>query len=404
MQKSILKLLILICVSVESLESVNAYTTIGYIVSGIDTIPELMIPKYKERENQLQDSLRINTDQLTLHFWDQGVVDGDEIRIKKIIFKKDEIVENHEVCRIKLTADEQACIIVLEKNRDTYLRMDAVDMGEEAAYNSAFFKISSGRKKSKDTYILEADEERSAIFKLTFDASLTTPFDEKKTKVLEAISILENAKEIVISQKGSVSVDFIVDGRKAYTTKTKHSFSTIPVKGLINIGSNTFLRFRTTKKKQSNADAKIDLAFINEEDKKDKVKYHAVPGVEYVLPVKIVSDKLGSKKAVTVNTTSLKMHIRDGNQADGDVISITQNGKTILTNHRLQSKSFILPVNIEPNTTTIFKFEPIGITEKNSTNTATVVITDLAGNRIEGLNLDSYRGRPAEVIIEHVPE
>lgn len=368
----------------------------------VDSLPKLEIPKYNKRINELQDSLKINTKYFELFAWDQGVIDGDQIRITQFQVTNNEVVGSKLVCDLLLTKKKKSCKISLNKTTDTYFRMDALNMGSAPSHNSAFLKFSSGKKKSIKEYILNADSEKSALFKLVYDKNLTNPFQEfgletapqKTIKQTQAIHLKKNAKSLTIKNKcnGKLRAILMVDGAKMIEKKFRSKL-TIPLKKNIDGNTDNLLKIFSIKKG--------NCAFSIKGEKEDFFVNLALnENLEYHIPIIKEFTKKSSDEIFEVQSTELKLALSDAGEQDGDIITVVQNGKEIISNYELKKTPKDYQVNLKPNSSNTFKFIPIN-DGKRATNTTLAVLYD-GEKRIARFKLRSYsKKNPATLVLTH---
>lgn len=384
--------------------TIQSAPTKSIVLQASDTIPELMIPKYQNRRNEVQDSIWVNTDNVMLLAWDQGIIDGDEIQITQFQFLNNRIVKDDMRCRLKLVKKKQPCRIRIDEKTDTYLRMDALDMGSAPAYNSAFFKISSHKKKAKKDYILYADDKKSAVFKLIYDPGLEDALDERTIKILDTLTVVDEETDgIFIYKEGQVETRLLVNGLDAgFKSKAQKTDLYLPIFSYARLTTENFLRFRRPKNAKWNV-SKLTL-YLKKRNRTEKVlELEIDDATEYVLPVNLMPNKEPDIKEIFVHTTQLKMQLSDDSKEDGDRLTITQDNFPIISNYTLRIKPQELNINIKPNTSNVFNFKNVSFSS-NVINTARIVITDLNDRVLESFRMSSYTKIPAKLIITHVSE
>jgi hypothetical protein len=99
---------------------------------------------------------------------------------------------------------------------------------------------------------------------------------------------------------------------------------------------------------------------------------------------------------VAVDTGQLRLDFYDNNQVDGDSISVTVNGKTVLSHQRLTTKPITMFVPVDPDGN---KFQEVEMIAENlgsiPPNTALLIVT--AGEKRYQLFLSSTETKSAKV-------
>jgi len=372
------------------------------ITTAVDSLPKLEIPKFNKRANELQDSLKINTKSFELFAWDQGVIDGDQIRITQFQVTDNKVVGSKLVCDLLLTKKKKSCKIFLDKTADTYFRMDALNMGSAPSHNSAFFKFNAGKKKSVKEYILNADSEKSALFKLVYDKSLSNPFQEfglegessKIIKQTQAIHLKKNANFLTIKSecKAKLIATLMVDGAKIRQKKFRKKLK-IPLEKGINGNTDNMLKISSTKKGNCSCDIKGKKeTFLTNLALNENLEYH--------IPIIKEFTKKSSEEILEVQSTKLRLALSDAGEQDGDIITVIQNGKEIVSNYELRKTPKDYQINLQPNNANVFKFIPIN-DGKRATNTTLAVLYD-GDKMIARFKLRSYsKKNAAKLVITH---
>lgn len=123
-----------------------------------------------------------------------------------------------------------------------------------------------------------------------------------------------------------------------------------------------------------------------------------------VLPIAYLREKDNNPKnhkIITVNSQRIQIQIKDNSKVDGDVITIKQEGVTLLDNYTLTDELKTLDVILNKNGQTEFAFVPNDMGKADGENTALVLI--LIDNKvIYDFSLRSIdMNRPAKLTIIH---
>ena len=106
-------------------------------------------------------------------------------------------------------------------------------------------------------------------------------------------------------------------------------------------------------------------------------------------------------KIITVNSKDIEIQVKDNSKVDGDVITIKQEGTTILNSYTLTDELKSLNVQLKENIHNEFAFVPIDMGKSSGENTALVLIL-VDGKVIYDFSLRSVdQNRPAKLTIIH---
>jgi hypothetical protein len=123
-----------------------------------------------------------------------------------------------------------------------------------------------------------------------------------------------------------------------------------------------------------------------------------------VLPIAYLREKdenSKSHKIITVNSKNIKIQVKDNSKVDGDVITIKQEGITLLDNYMLTEELKTIDVTLKENTQTEFTFVPNDMGKASGENTALVLIL-VDDKIIYDFSLRSIDvNRPAKLTIIH---
>jgi hypothetical protein len=123
-----------------------------------------------------------------------------------------------------------------------------------------------------------------------------------------------------------------------------------------------------------------------------------------VLPIAYLREKDDNPKnhkIITVNSQRIQIQVKDNSKVDGDVLTIKQEGVTLLDNYMLTDELKTLDVSLNENGQTEFAFVPNDMGKADGENTALVLI--LVDNKvIYDFSLRSIdMNRPAKLTIIH---
>ncbi len=123
-----------------------------------------------------------------------------------------------------------------------------------------------------------------------------------------------------------------------------------------------------------------------------------------VLPIAYIREKdenPKNHKIITVNSTNIEIQIKDNSKVDGDIITIKQEGATILDNYLLTTDLKTIGVELKKNQQNEFAFVPIDMGSASGENTALVLIL-VNGEVIYDFSLRSIDvNHPARLTIIH---
>lgn len=106
-------------------------------------------------------------------------------------------------------------------------------------------------------------------------------------------------------------------------------------------------------------------------------------------------------KIVTVNSKNIEIQVKDNSKVDGDVITIKQEGRTVLDNYSLTDKLKGIDVELMENVRNEFDFVPVDMGKSSGENTALVLIL-VDGKVIYDFSLRSVdQNHPARLTIIH---
>lgn len=106
-------------------------------------------------------------------------------------------------------------------------------------------------------------------------------------------------------------------------------------------------------------------------------------------------------KSITVNDVFVTIQVKDNSKVDGDVITIKQDGTTILENYTLTADLKNIEVELKENRANEFIFVPVAMGSSSGENTALVIIS-INGQIIHDFSLRSVdQNRPAKLTINH---
>lgn len=106
-------------------------------------------------------------------------------------------------------------------------------------------------------------------------------------------------------------------------------------------------------------------------------------------------------KIITVNSKNIEIQVKDNSKVDGDVITIKQEGTTILESYLLTDKLKSVNVELKENVHNEFAFVPVDMGKSSGENTALVLIL-VDGKVIYDFSLRSIdQNRPAKLTIIH---
>ncbi|NJN78068.1 MAG: hypothetical protein HC803_06805 [Saprospiraceae bacterium] len=123
-----------------------------------------------------------------------------------------------------------------------------------------------------------------------------------------------------------------------------------------------------------------------------------------VLPIAYLREKDSNPKnhkIITVSSRNIQIQVKDNSKVDGDVITIKQEGNTILDNYMLTETLKNVDVELKENTQTEFAFVPNDMGKASGENTALVLVL-VDGKVIYDFSLRSIDiNRPARLTIIH---
>ncbi|MFK7949896.1 MAG: LamG domain-containing protein [Saprospiraceae bacterium] len=106
-------------------------------------------------------------------------------------------------------------------------------------------------------------------------------------------------------------------------------------------------------------------------------------------------------KIITVNSKNIEIQVKDNSKVDGDVITIKQEGNTVLDNYSLTDQLKSINVQLKENLHNEFAFIPVDMGKSSGENTALVLIL-VDGKIIYDFSLRSIdQNRPAKLTIIH---
>lgn len=106
-------------------------------------------------------------------------------------------------------------------------------------------------------------------------------------------------------------------------------------------------------------------------------------------------------KSITVNETFITIKVKDNSKVDGDVITIRQDGVTLLENYTLTAELKEVAIELKPNQINEFTFVPVSMGKSSGENTALVIIL-VNDQIIHDFSLRSIDiNRPAKLAITH---
>lgn len=106
-------------------------------------------------------------------------------------------------------------------------------------------------------------------------------------------------------------------------------------------------------------------------------------------------------KIITVNSKNIEIQVKDNSKVDGDIITIKQEGTTILDNYLLTDELKSINVALKENVHNEFAFVPVDMGKSSGENTALVLIL-VDGKVIYDFSLRSVdKNRPAKLTIIH---
>jgi hypothetical protein len=123
-----------------------------------------------------------------------------------------------------------------------------------------------------------------------------------------------------------------------------------------------------------------------------------------VLPIAYLREKdknPRNHKIITVNSKNIKIQVKDNSKVDGDVITIKQEGITVLDNYMLTGELKTVNIELKENMQTEFAFVPNDMGKASGENTALVLIL-VDDTVIYDFSLRSIDiNRPARLTIIH---
>lgn len=371
------------------------------------------LPTIPGRTNEFQDSLLVNSDELIIRVWDSGVVDKDKIDIVHLYETEDGIKEIQITKNLELKRKKEKIYISLKPNTVNYLRMDVRDMGLQPSFNTARFDFSAGGYRSEKKYILNADEEKSAVFKLIMDPDLDTPFREFLQvnnsigeRILDTLFLKGTEDNIFVSSncmgQGIESI-LTLGSQTKYLSKMENGESILFINEDLVEQPAVFLKVYLGRRYEDEK-CRVDITSTLKGNKKVYQDLEITEQRSYVIPVKVVEKIVETPPIeIVVNTDHLLISLHDPSKEDGEIITVMQNDSVIISEYELVKTPKKWDIYIDSNTVTEFKFIPI---DEGTIPYNTTMVNVYAGEeRIADYKLTSSKiGHPIKLIVTHKPK
>lgn len=377
--------------------------------------------EFKGRKNDVQHQIVVISPHIEVEVWDYDKYDKDRISItlnnspfigtatqNRIVHKK----RKRETYKFNLKPDQV-----------NYLTFIAEDMGIYDSQNTAAVRITVDGKRYDDVYKLILTKEKNAVLKIIHmpvnpDKKPIVPVVAKKTDDLFAIVVDNNVLSPLIV--GNSDVRIKIKGKQTDNRKIKVTMDSKDVvnpftindkisrniKFNIGIKQEKILLIEAQELKQDeNCIVQLDVYKGN---KVMKTYTLQLDKANTLLPLVYVpsvdAKRQRNQRVIAVSDTSLLFKIKDNSKVDGDIVTISQDGKKILSDYLLTADFKDLNVTLKANRENNFIFFPVSMGRSKGENTAYIQVIS-NGEIIHQFSLSSQdKNKPAKLIILHTNE
>ena len=370
------------------------------------------------RKNNIQHEIYVISPNIEIEVWDYDQFDEDRISVtlnnspfigtcckNRLVQKK----RKRETYRFNLLTDQV-----------NYLTFIAEDMGIYDSQNTAAVRLTVDGEQFDDIYKLILTKKQNAVLKL-----IHVPLNAEKAPLVPEVP--DNGKDfykVVVENEildalvvNSTTVSVKVKGTDTDRRKIQVNLEDKPIGNPFyvtnNLSRSVLFNLSTQKEKiiliealelKQGEKCKVELEIIVN-DKVIKTYKVDLDKANTLLPMVYVPDSKEknpqNQRVVVVTDTALIVQIKDNSKVDGDIVTISQDGKTILENYTLTGEFKDLNIKLEPNSENNFVFTPISMGRSSGENTAYVMIWS-NGEVIHEFSLRSQdKNKPARLVIVH---
>ncbi|MCG8326287.1 MAG: hypothetical protein MI974_01320 [Chitinophagales bacterium] len=355
--------------------------------------PKAAQESFQGRSNNLQDSLYIGSNSIILEVWDNDQVDNDKISIYL----------NNKLLKKGISLAKQKKRIEVEFSSDTIneVLFYVEDMGNISEYNTAAVQL-IGRNVENKVYVLSFDTQQNAVIKVVHDPAFR-PASKTFQKPHQSLpSIRTKQQDVYISFS-----DYSIKDKDVIAFKVNDdSFTNLQLeknpigfKYSLSPGENELI-IQAEDTKLFSCTPMIDLSTAQGNAMGNPIKLKINKKQSYLLPIKFDAPP-STKDTLKVKEEQLVFKILDPSSNDGDIVSVLQDSKLIVDNHRLSQVPLELVVKIDPDKNNEFMFRSDS-TGRHGGNSCRIEIYDPKSSyKIAEFMLTSYaRENPAILIIQ----
>lgn len=386
-------------------------------------IPEKITHKYKPvfkgRVNYMQDSIVVSNPTIQLELWDYGEQDYDTVSM----YLNNSLATAHENILLNSRRKKKNLTFNLTPNETNYLTFYATTMGECASENTATVKVLGNGGELERIYELIFDESANAVLRITHEdeqkptitknivENLGNAFQEnpksmpkvvkapekkvaRRIKTLAPIRVNSNDVILKISgYKGAENKQMTIqlNDSKPITEITEELAMLLKYedRSVLNFEADCmetkFSRFLPAKL-QPKCVTKIKILERGARNGEYKEVHNITLKLDNTNNIRlpIIHDPKEllayTDKVVLVDTKYVTLEVRDNSIVDGDVISIINDGKTILSELELTRESKRVNVDLDLGKDNILTFIPVSMGTKANANTTEIKIW--SGNKL----------------------
>lgn len=352
------------------------------------------LAKFKKRVNEFQDSIRVNSLEVTLKVWDDDLRDDDVLQI----YLNGEPLSDGTV---NLRKSKDPIKIRLLENQPNEILFYALSMGRYEEFNTASVRVLV-QDVAWGEYELRANADKNAVLLINFDQEARPQLraainpNEQKLKTIRTSSdkIKLYLKDHSLKDKDEVAVKFnespFLINRLEKTAKMSQF--------ALNNGHNDFW-FQANRNGWFKCTATITVK--DEKDRKlGEFKLEIGKDEVYRLPI-VYKPKPSTRRELVTKENKIIIRILDDQEYDGDTLAITQNGILILDDTELTKKAVDIEVDLKENQANIFRFIPVSTGDFGGNSCLVRILTANKEKVITTFKMEAYlKEQPALMIIE----
>ncbi len=359
---------------------------------------DLRLNKFKNRVNEIQDSLKVNSLIVTLKVWDDDLRDDD---VLKIYVNGEPLADG----TVSLRKNKDPIELRLQKDKPNEILFYALSMGRYEEFNTASVRVLVGDVNWGE-YELRANGEKNAVLQIRFDeyarpvagdqrAALNPNEQKLRTIRTGSDKIKLYYKDYSLSDKDELAIKFNEKPFLVYRLNKNDrnsDFLLAPGQNDIWLKANKSGLFKCT------------AAIVARDDSGRKLgEYELAIGKKdvYRLPV-IYKPKPSTRRELAMAEDKIIIRLLDDQEYDGDTLAITQNGELILDDQELTKTAVDLEVQLLKNQRNVFQFIPVSTGTAGGNSCLVSILTPDKKKVLTQFKMEAYlQEQPALLIINH---